>query len=119
MEQIYYAPNEHYPSGSEDLQNALKKLAAKVNIQWTTQLGLPESDNAAMLYLCNKLEAHMLSLQLESTYEKLKNVAQQDALSKITNIINEYGQKTERDLIRKPRNHKKWNLIDRFRNRNK
>ena len=104
MDQIYYAPNEDINSlAEENINTALGKLAAKVNIRWATHIQISDSSNAALLYMCNKVEAHILSLQLEANYEKLQNRIQKDALSKITNIITDYTTRAEPYQTQAPR----------------
>ena len=72
---IYDTPSE---SMQTQLNETLQRLAIKVEITWlNSHLSILSENGAQELnYLCQKLEAFILYLQLEANYERLQNTAQ-------------------------------------------
>ena len=111
-ENIYDTPTEPMQT---QLNEILQRLASKVDITWLHhQLPILNDIGAQELnYMCQKLEAFILYLQLEANYERLQNTAQREALMKITQALSEYNRtseqaKTSSKTIKKRSRFNKW-----------
>ena len=114
---IYETPAEILPS---ELNESLRRLALRVEINWAPKALIELSPQQAqeLKYLCNKLEAYIIYLQLEASFEKSQNSTQRDALCKINAIIGIYNTQTK-DLkehqIKKSRRDKVFQWFKKYR----
>ena len=94
-EKIYDTPAESFQAL---LSQSLHRLATRVEIDWQHRdlSYIHETGAKELNYLCQKVEAFILYLQLEANFEKLQNTAQKDTLSKIDQVLTEYNRNTEK-----------------------
>ena len=80
-----------------ELNASLQRLANKIDINWDLHVPIELSQKVTqdLNYLCCKLEAYVVYLQLESNFERLQNSMQRETLHKINAVLSVYNNQIE------------------------